>query len=74
MGPEAGLTRVATAAEVAPGAGRVVDVDGKVLAIFNVDGQYFVVDNTCPHRGGRSVKVTSTARWCGAPGTAGHGT
>jgi len=52
MGPEAGLTRVATASEVAPGAGRAVEVDGKVLAIFNVDGHYFAVDNTCPHRGG----------------------
>ena len=52
MGLESGLTRVTTVAEVPPGAGRVVDVESRALAIFNVDGQYFVVDNTCPHRGG----------------------
>jgi nitrite reductase/ring-hydroxylating ferredoxin subunit len=52
MEPESGLTPVTTAAEVAPGTGCVVDIAGKALAIFNVDGQYAAVDNTCPHRGG----------------------
>ena len=35
-----------------PGEGRVVDADGKTLALFNVDGAYFAIDNDCPHRGG----------------------
>jgi nitrite reductase (NADH) small subunit/3-phenylpropionate/trans-cinnamate dioxygenase ferredoxin subunit len=50
--PEAGLRRVAATVEVAPGTGRVVDVGGAALALFNVGGQYFAVDNACPHRGG----------------------
>jgi 3-phenylpropionate/trans-cinnamate dioxygenase ferredoxin component len=47
-----GLVRVAATSEVAAGTGRVVDVGGTTLAIFNVDGHYFAVDNGCPHRGG----------------------
>ena len=35
-----------------PGAGHVADVAGRLLAIFNVGGQYVAIDNACPHRGG----------------------
>jgi nitrite reductase (NADH) small subunit len=47
-----GFVRVAAAADVPPGTGMVVRADVKTLAVFNVDGQYYAVDNTCPHRGG----------------------
>lgn len=44
--------RVAAIGEVPPGEGRVVDVNGFMLALFNVDGRYYAIDNTCPHRDG----------------------
>ena len=44
--------RVARASEVPVGEGRVVDADGKSLALFNVGGAFYVLDNGCPHRGG----------------------
>jgi nitrite reductase (NADH) small subunit len=44
--------RVAAASEVPPGEGRVVEACGRTLALFNVDGAYHAIDNTCPHRGG----------------------
>ena len=44
--------RVAGTNEVKPGAGIVAEVGGKVLAVFNVDNTYHVIDNTCVHRGG----------------------
>jgi len=44
--------KVAKAADVPPGEGRVVQAGAKSLALFNVDGAYHVIDNTCPHRGG----------------------
>ena len=44
--------RVAGASEVPAGEGRVVDVAGKMLALFNVGGVYYALDNGCPHRGG----------------------
>ena len=44
------FTRAASVHEVPPGAGRQVTVAGKVLALFNVDGTFYAIDNTCTHR------------------------
>ena len=44
--------KIARAADVPPGEGRVVLVGSRSLALFNVDGAYHVIDNACPHRGG----------------------
>ena len=46
------LIRVATTGEVPAGEGRVVDAAGKTLALFNVGGTFYAIDNLCPHRGG----------------------
>jgi 3-phenylpropionate/trans-cinnamate dioxygenase ferredoxin component len=46
------VIRVAAAADIGPGTGMVVSAVGKALALFNVEGAYYAVDNTCPHRGG----------------------
>jgi nitrite reductase (NADH) small subunit len=51
-GVAAGKTKVAEVADVPDGQGRVVDVAGRTLAIFNVGGRFYAIDNTCPHRGG----------------------
>jgi nitrite reductase/ring-hydroxylating ferredoxin subunit len=47
-----GRVRVAGAGEIGPGEGRVVEAAGRAVALFNVDGHYYAIDNTCPHRGG----------------------
>ena len=47
-----GFTKVAKGAEVAPGCGKVIETGGKKIALFNVDGTFFAVDNTCKHRCG----------------------
>ena len=52
MKPMAEFVTVATVQEVPPGASKVVYVQGEMIAIFNVDGRFFAIDNTCPHRGG----------------------
>lgn len=44
--------RIAAVGDVPVGEGRVVDAQGKELALFNVDGSYYVMDNMCVHRGG----------------------
>lgn len=46
------LTKVATVNEVAPGQGKPILVNGKPIALFNVNGKFFAIDNTCPHAGG----------------------
>lgn len=38
--------------EMPPGTAREFQADGKMIALFNVEGKYFAVDNTCLHRGG----------------------
>ena len=46
------FVRVAAIGDVKPGSGMVAEINGKILAVFNVDGTYHVIDNTCVHRGG----------------------
>ena len=46
------LTKVAETADLKPGEARVVEAGGKTLALFNVNGTYYVLDNSCLHRGG----------------------
>jgi nitrite reductase/ring-hydroxylating ferredoxin subunit len=43
---------VGEAADIGVGEGRVVEADGKTLALFNVDVAFFALDNGCAHRGG----------------------
>ena len=38
--------------DVPAGEGRVVEAGGRALALFNVDGAFYAIDNTCFHRGG----------------------
>jgi nitrite reductase/ring-hydroxylating ferredoxin subunit len=44
--------KVADVAEVGDGQAKVVDVDGRSVAVFNVAGRFYAIDNLCPHRGG----------------------
>ncbi len=46
------LVKVATVSDLAPGQGKVVDADGIEIALFNVDGAFYAIGNTCGHRGG----------------------
>lgn len=46
------LVSVAKTEDVSPGGGIVAEVGDKSFAVFNVEGSYFVIDNTCIHRGG----------------------
>jgi 3-phenylpropionate/trans-cinnamate dioxygenase ferredoxin component len=38
--------------EIARGAWRLVDVDGTDVAVFNVDGAYYAIEDVCTHDGG----------------------
>ena len=48
----ADFVKVANTNEIEPGQARLVDVKGKEIALFNVDGEFFALDNTCTHHGG----------------------
>ena len=42
---------VAKVGDVPPGKGMVFTVEDKELAIFNVDGTFYAMDNACLHQG-----------------------
>ncbi len=44
--------RAAKKDEIPAGAIREFQVDGKTIALANVDGKFYAIDNTCLHRGG----------------------
>jgi nitrite reductase/ring-hydroxylating ferredoxin subunit len=46
------LVKVAETKEVAPGTGKVVEAEGRSLALFNVAGTFHAIDNSCTHEGG----------------------
>ena len=43
---------IGPAADVPIGEGCVVEAEGKILALFNVDGAFYALENACAHRGG----------------------
>ena len=43
---------VAQVRDIPPGTGRTVDIHGIWIALFNVDGTFYAIDNACPHAGG----------------------
>jgi len=44
---------VAKVGELAPGSHRVIDVDGASVAVFNVAGEYYAIEDVCTHDGGQ---------------------
>jgi nitrite reductase/ring-hydroxylating ferredoxin subunit len=43
---------VARAVDIPPGGRRLVEIDGRGVVVFNLQGEYFALSNTCPHKGG----------------------
>ena len=46
------VIKVATTEAIPPGRVRVVWAGRKLIAVFNVDGTFYAVDNECTHQGG----------------------
>ena len=46
------FVKVAIVNDVQPGTGTVVEVNGKEIALFNANGNFYAIGNTCVHRGG----------------------
>jgi len=50
--------RVAAVNEIAPGGSKVVDVDGSTVAVFNIGGEFFAIEDVCTHDGGELASGT----------------
>ena len=64
------FTKVAKVSEIPAGRGKVVEANGKAVAVFNCDGRFYALDNTCSHRGGplgegELAGTTVTCPWHG---------
>lgn len=46
------FVKVATRSEIGPGARMLAEVDGRAIALFNVDGCVYAIDDVCTHDGG----------------------
>ena len=62
--------KVTLTSAIPVGQGKCVEVEGKRIAIFNVDGSYYAIDAVCPHRGaplgeGELNGTTVTCPWHG---------
>jgi nitrite reductase/ring-hydroxylating ferredoxin subunit len=43
---------VATIDEIPPGQRKLVEVSGRAIVVYNLGGEFFALNNRCPHRGG----------------------
>ena len=73
------LIKVATKNEIKPGVGISVNIDNKEVAIFNIEGKFYAIDNQCTHAGGPLCEgeldgTTVTCPWHGATFDVGSGT
>ena len=46
------FVKVATTDEIAPGHAKLIEAGGKKIALFNVAGSFYAIDNSCTHVGG----------------------
>ncbi len=44
--------RVCSVSDLPPGSCRTVQAGGQAIALFNCEGTFHAIDNTCAHRGG----------------------
>ncbi len=65
------FVKVAKVEEVPPGTGQSVEIEGKTIALFNLNGQFYAIDNSCTHVGaplaeGTIVEDRVICPWHGA--------
>ena len=49
---------IAQCSDCPPGESRELVVAGRLIALFNIEGQFFALDGVCPHQGGPLAKGT----------------
>jgi 3-phenylpropionate/trans-cinnamate dioxygenase ferredoxin subunit len=46
------FVKIGTRAELPPGGKKLVEIDGRAIAVFNVEGAFHAIDDVCTHDGG----------------------
>lgn len=69
MSREPRHVRVCSTDELESGDCEIISVDGTSVGVFNVNGEFYALENACPHRGGPvctgSVRGKLEAEWPG---------
>jgi len=65
------LVKIAEIKDLSPGQAAAFDLEGQRIALFNVEGTFYAIDDTCPHRGeplseGSVAGTAVTGPWRGA--------
>ena len=50
------FVKVASANEIAPGQARLINIKGEEIALFNIEGVFFAIQNACTHEEGPLVE------------------
>ena len=48
----ANFVKICKTADIKAGCGKSIEISGKPLALFNVDGGFYAINDVCGHRGG----------------------
>jgi nitrite reductase/ring-hydroxylating ferredoxin subunit len=51
---------VATVDQIPPGQRKLVEVGGRAIVVYNLGGEFFALNNRCPHRGGSLAEGIQT--------------
>lgn len=62
-----GFVKMATLAELPPGGSKEVEHEGRIYALFNVDGRLSAIDGICPHQGGPLAEGVLEGDWVTCP-------
>lgn len=46
------VVKVGSVKDIPPGSAKLVEAEGKRIAVFNVGGRYYAIDDACLHQGG----------------------
>ena len=44
--------KAAKVLDIAEGASQIVQISDQAVALFHIQGEFYAIQNTCPHRGG----------------------
>lgn len=52
------FVKAARVGEILPGQSKLVEIDDVRIALFNLEGEYYAIEDTCTHDGGPLVEGT----------------
>jgi nitrite reductase (NADH) small subunit len=61
------FVKLATLDELPPGKSKEIEHNGRIYALFNVEGEISAIDGLCPHQGGPLADGPMDGSWVSCP-------